>query len=99
MTTIPNAHTPDAPEYHLFSAEAEWESPIRTPARVAELFLWLAGPVLTPSTDANKNEDATARVETELVRQLTEKELQDDEYVIELVLRRTGRYRPTRPQW
>jgi hypothetical protein len=45
MTTIPNAHTPDAPDYRLFSAEAEWEPPIRTPARVAELFLWLAGPV------------------------------------------------------
>ena len=84
MPSIPNARTPDAPDYHLFSAEAEWESPIRTTARVAELFLWLAGPVLAPSTDANKNEDAIARVEAELVRQLTEKGLRDDEYVIEL---------------
>lgn len=39
---LPNAHAPDAPDYHLFSAEAVWELPISTPAEAVELFLWLA---------------------------------------------------------
>ena len=69
----PNTH---APGYHLFSAEAVWEFPIRTPADAAELFLWLAGPVLSP--------DNNTAVGAELVSQFKRKGLADDVYVVEL---------------
>lgn len=72
----PNSHAPD---YHLFSAEAVWEFPIRTPDDAAELFLWLAGPVLGPD-----NNTAIAAVGAELVSQFKRKGLADDVYVVEL---------------